>query len=537
MIRKQKISHAIYFIFHFSIQLIVIPVLLKNFELACENKEYLTWDPELRYIYSLALLDSLRRLEILEFIKLLLDTPTWPPLRNLLHVVLFGVFGHSPLLDVYLSLGEFLVLDSILTFIALGFGKTYQDKWTNFLLVKFLYLSPTLLLYSFSGMLEIQGGLFLTLTTLYFSVIFSMRKTLPRLTTFFGFSFLSLYLTKYPYGYMFLISSGALLIFYEKQVFLKLLERYRKNPLIFHIPLILAFIFLLVYTFIPKVYLTRKLPQYFKFSIGLLLFLEALIFFVKEKNLIQKLNPKLFSYLTWTFLPVGVWTFSHSDRFGSSNSTINHIQAEGELIGKIVSKNFEYYTFFCRILFKEIWIKQELGIFLGSMLLAVFLMKLKSVFYSKKITASFWIMLLFLLQIIQLTFLTPNHQARHVYHLIPLLFLSFIFVIRELKSKVLKLLSFLLVVSVWLFILKDLPKYFQTTNLCFSGKGNFYAPINELKIHLNNLINHDVFLVNQIEEGHLHRMNLEYWVARTAYDKNLKYYKKKPNNKNFIVIV
>ncbi|MCX7999305.1 MAG: hypothetical protein N3A69_10210, partial [Leptospiraceae bacterium] len=353
---KQKKNYSvIYLIAHLTIQSAILLGLLKIFDSTCENKTYLTWDPELRYVYSLSLLSALRRFDMFEFGRLVIDTPTWPPLRNFLHLILFWIFGESPSIDIYLSLGEFFILDSLLTYIAVSFGKTKLDKWRNFLVAKFLYLSPALLLYSFSGMLEIQGGLFLLLSTFFFSLnLIRPKKTLHYSKIFYGLSFLALYFTKYPYGYMFLISSGLILFFYERKDFSQILKKYKSSKFIMHVPIIIALITLLTYYSIPKEYLVAKLPRYLKFTIGLFLFIEIIIFIIKEKKLIQNLNPNLSAYLVWTVIPVGFWTFIHPDRFGSSNSTVSHIQSEGYGVGEILPKNWEYYTFFYKILFQEI---------------------------------------------------------------------------------------------------------------------------------------------------------------------------------------
>lgn len=536
--KQKKIYSVTYLIAHLAIQSAILLGLLKNFDSTCENKTYLTWDPELRYVYSLSLLNALKRFDMFEFGRLVIDTPTWPPLRNFFHLILFWIFGQSPSIDIYLSLGEFFILDSILTYIAVSFEKTKPDKWRNFLVAKFLYLSPALLLYSFSGMLEIQGGLFLLLSTFFFSLnLVRLKKTLHYSKIFYGLSFLALYFTKYPYGYMFLISSGLILFFYERKDFYKILKKYQSSKFIMHVPILIALIALLTYYSIPKEYLVAKLPRYFKFTIGLFLFIEVIIFILKEKKLIQNLNPNLFAYLVWTVIPVGFWTFIHPDRFGSSNSTVSHVQSEGYGVGGVIPKNWEYYTFFYKILFQEIWIKQEIGIIFQITLLLIFLWRTKLFFYSKKISLASVAILMILLHIIQLTFLTPNHQARHVYHLTPIIFLSFIFALREIKTKGAKFLSLMLVLCVWIFVAKDLPNYFLTLNLCFSGKGNFYEPVNNVKTHLDRLITEDVYLINKIEEGHLHRMNLEYLTAQIAFNKGLQYYKKKPTHKNFITLI
>lgn len=532
----KKIQVLFYILIHLLIQTTVSFWLINNYQNSCENKEFLTWDPELRYIYSLELLDSLRRFEIINFLKLILDTPTWPPLRNLFHLPLFGVLGHDPEIDVYLSLVEFLILDSLLTYIAWKFLKGYFKKWVAFFLTKTLYLSPALLVYSFSGMLEIQGGVFEILTTLFFLLYFSKKREFTKVE-YFGLSFLGLYFTKYPYGYMFLLAGGTILAIQEHSKIKPILTQFLKSGRTNFIPLILAIGLAIVYVLLPETYLTKKAPKYFKFAIGFLTFLAFVIFFLREKTFLKETSSKIYSFLKWGFLPVGIWTFVHPDRFGSSSSTINHIQKEGHLVGEAVEKDWSYFTQFFQTLFLDIWVEPKIGFWLGGVLIFIFVFQVIQRFKKKQTSFSLIAWAILFIQVIQLTFFTPNHQARHVYHLVPLMILIVLLFLRELKIQVFKNLIYFSVILIWILIAPKLPKYFQTTYLCFSGQGNFYQPIRSIEPHLDKLITKDVYLINHIEEAHLHRVNVEYIIAKLSYNKGLRYYKKIPKEKNVMILV
>ena len=59
----------------------------------CINSKFLTWDPELRYIITLKMMNFLREGKIFHFLGIFFDSPHWPSLRNAIESLLFLMIG------------------------------------------------------------------------------------------------------------------------------------------------------------------------------------------------------------------------------------------------------------------------------------------------------------------------------------------------------------------------------------------------------------------------------------------------------------
>lgn len=531
---QRKILSLLSTVLYIGFSLYVISSLWEVFFNTCPNKDFLTWDPELRYIYTLDLLDHLRTGNLSGFLFQILDTPTWPPLRNLFQMFWFGLLGHSPLLDVKISLGVFLLLGFVLFF--LGIKNRIGILWT----ISFpalLFLSPALLLYAFSGMLEIQGGLFLTLSSLYLGFFLLKKKDERTLIVPFFLSVLALYFTKYPYGYMFFLSSLGILIFLYPKPFLGLIKIYSKEKLSFHIPFFLGLFFLLVLLLIPEAWKIGKTTRYIKYSTAIFFFMQAIIFLFSKKQEILSVFPKFYYASLCIFLPIGFWTLSHPDRFGSSNSTLNHIQVDGFQVGEKISRDLNYYLHLPSVLFGEAWIHPYMGFVLGILVGISCIIGFYKYFKNKQIRIYFLLNLILWSSLFGLIVATPNHQGRHVYHLIPLVILILMFFIKE--EKAIKSLSYFfgLLLLVLGFFLAQNKIWIREPYLCFAGVGDLYSPPKFFQKTATELITTDFYLLNLIEEGHLHRADSEYVLKKYAYDHKLKMLQKKKNQVDLPVIV
>ncbi|HNH10359.1 MAG TPA: hypothetical protein PK683_17800, partial [Leptospiraceae bacterium] len=77
-----KAENYKYFLSLFSVSSAIIIYYILNLfwttYLTCPNRDFLSWDGDLRFISALGLLDSFRNLNFGDFVFKILDTPTWP---------------------------------------------------------------------------------------------------------------------------------------------------------------------------------------------------------------------------------------------------------------------------------------------------------------------------------------------------------------------------------------------------------------------------------------------------------------------------
>ena len=109
----------------------------------------------------------------------------------------------------------------------------------------------------------------------------------------------------------------------------------------------------------------------------------------------------------------------HPDRFSSSSSTLAHVQSEGHMVGEVVEKNLDYYLVFFKAITNDSFLPEWIGIILFVIMLLSVAYGYFVYFKEKRIENHFFFSLFSFLTILVLTFFTPNHQARHVYHLLP----------------------------------------------------------------------------------------------------------------------
>ena len=78
--------------------------------LECPYPDFLSWDGNLRFISSLRMMDALRSWNIFSFLFQLLDSPTWPILRNLFQILSFFIFGFNGTVDTNLTVFTYVLV-------------------------------------------------------------------------------------------------------------------------------------------------------------------------------------------------------------------------------------------------------------------------------------------------------------------------------------------------------------------------------------------------------------------------------------------
>jgi len=527
--------------------------------LECPYPDFLSWDGDLRFISSLRMMDALRSWNIFSFLFQLLDSPTWPTLRNLFQILSFFIFGFNGTVDTNLTVFTYALVVGCFPY--LYFLESKKKISTPFLFSSFvslflLFYSETILLYVFSPMLEIQGSLF----TILF--LFSFHKFLNNKITIFYpafYSFLS-YQTKYPYGYIIIF---FILIFFALTSWRECTTHIKDFCITLFSKTYIFFTFLTIVIFLISLFFSKALPGKLPFY---LLYLSIVIFSCISSIFIFNLNKrhstKLSISLQYIVLPIIIFTILHPDRVGSSSGTISHIQAEGKFVGEILEKDINYYLSFFITLYNDIWNNSKIGLFffviqflsLISGLILLFKNKARIYFYPSFIYSCF-----IFISILGLTFLTPNHQARHVFHLYPSLILGSFLYLNEksffqkkinyslayiqsllfnfhyknnsiynknklyLNNNSLYFLGILLFVSLSISSLySKIRDEFSSVHLCFGGKISIYdIPIFYEK-EIENKLYKNTLLINQIEPSHLNKVDTELVFVKSAYKQKIK---------------
>ncbi|AXR67640.1 hypothetical protein [Leptospira mayottensis] len=177
-------------------------------------------------------------------------------------------------------------------------------------------------------------------------------------------------------------------------------------------------------------------------------------------------------FWTYVIFPIGSWILIHPDRFLSSSSTIQHIQGVGLMPGQSEDSTFSF-TYFHEILDNSFYAPYGGWVLFVGLILGIIF----GVFHywkNHEVSASFFLFLSVFVSIVGLTLMTPNHQARHIYHLYPALLIAIcIFCYEKFSDGRTRILSYfvysifiIFTLGYWSWKCSDI---WERTNLCFSG--------------------------------------------------------------------
>jgi hypothetical protein len=532
---KNKLQKSLWFICVFvqvPLLFYVLFTLLELFQTTCPNRDVLSWDANLRYVATLKLMDYLRNWELHQFLFSIAEAPTWPMLRNVIQTIFFLLFGHSTTLDVYITFGTSVLLILTLAHI-LFYG--LKDK----VLFPFLFLgawssvllSKPLVAYSFSAMLEIQGALFFSFSVYYFYWFLAeagSKKTMWLL----AFLSFALFQTKYPYGYMFLFGLFFTFIMLDLKhnIFFGiryLLYQYARG--FKNVALILMSVIILSYIFVlPTEYKVGKASGYLKYTLVTLFLIDFFYyFFTQKKEMVRLGYIKLIQIFEFVFLPIIVWVMINPDRFTSSGSTIQHVQLEGHQVGAVIEKGFEYYTVFLRSLIMDAYSNQYAGILIVILLLASLVTGFVQYYKYQRIRIHFMYSLITFCIISGITFLTPNHQARHIYHLYPAIFLASVFFITDktvFKTIAIQIgLVFLLLAFTTFPLYSTIQSKFSSYIICYTGTNvSDYSIPRWVAQIVDTEIRDRTVVLNYIDPSHVNKADAELFLSQIGYNKKLR---------------
>ncbi|MDX1959416.1 MAG: hypothetical protein SFU98_12635 [Leptospiraceae bacterium] len=502
--------------------------LLNQYDNECINKEFLTWDPELRYIITLKLMNFAKEGKVFHILGVFFDSPHWPSLRNLIEMIVFFITKPSPFIDTMLS-----TIFYPLTLI--GVGYILYDLKTSILfasltitgfILAFLQ-ADSILLYSFTGMLEVQGG-FIFLLTVYFLGRFYVDSFHDKEHHWIRKVFIIcilLHQTKYPYGYMLVLSIivfHGLFFFKESFAYVKDYFNQRVRT-IYSNPFLILAIVCLIGAFLPASILKGKIPGYFRFAVVLFLTLDLIYHFYKiERN---SSNFRIIFILKTIIFPILIWMLLQPDRFGSYAGQITHVESQGGNPGEAVEKNLDYFLLFISEFITTGFREFHLGYLFFVSALVIFCSGLWKFIKEKSFTQSFLWSSLCLLTILELSLFTTNRLSRHIFHLFPaLILLPFLFIWESKQNLILKnsLAIFLILAISFPFLLSPL-KSLSETEVCYTGYNtNDYKTPKWMESKANILMNTNAYVYNEMSPLHVNKADVEYLFQREAFKKNLK---------------
>lgn len=525
--------------------------LYSKFVSFCPNQNFLTWDPDARLITSIRLAEAFRSFDPITVLRLTFDSPTWPVLRNFpeaIAVLMFGAGGTPVSLFTFV---ELIVLFLIVPWILFRFNESKDWIGVSLLFPLIwagLLQNPGFMHYSFSGMLEIQGGLFYLPAVLSFWEL--QRSSDERKNSyspwFLCISANLLFHTKYPYGYIF-IFFGCLFLFVfrfeeTKTIIFKILNSYglfRGARSFASVPILISIFFVVLSFVLSKEALPGKSKAFLRYAGALVFWISISVAFWKifyasklRKNDNENSSREAISsdgnffvwknFWTYVILPIGSWVLLHPDRFSSSSSTIQHAQGAGLLPGQGDDSIFSL-TYFYEIVENSSyapfggWIL-GFGLVLGILLGSFRYQK------TKKVAASFFIFLSVLISIVGLTLMTPNHQPRHIYHLYPALSIAIaLFCYEEFFSETNRIFSVLVYSIFLIFTLGHWTwknhSLWERTNLCFSGvdRGLFFTADDAEEVFKKSVDRPSV-LWNQLPLEHHNRPDVTLSFYRAGFE-------------------
>lgn len=525
----------------------------------CPNREFLGWDPVSRFLVSLEMADAIRNFRIHVPLIKILDSPTWPALRSLPESLVILALGSDPLVSIYgnllvlfgLGLTIWWVCKNAISRLTMNATLTqgYANKpvflvlvspWLSFslavLVVSYLLSIPDLVLYSFSGMLEIQGALFFLLVV----EGLVLRSQKPWLLPIASFLLLQ---TKYPYAIMFLFAYGLLVPFLHRQEFARFLAFcYRKipshlhrNPLALFVPIPLTLWVLGKWELVP---LPGKTPTQLIYLAALIALVDSVRFYRSHRKAMRRALPVIHKILVWVYFPTILWLSIHPDRFRATSNTISHEQGGG-------TASFYFQTLWSDLPYLDHLL--AISLLTGSILLLAG--RIRRANSPKTAENSLVQDTAFLRPILYLgiplwiligqSILTPNQQPRHIYHLYPTIYLGLFFLILWgifqvanflQKSNRMKAivhpsihLGILMVVS-WVGGSQIGKILTEKPNVCYAGQN---ADIREyplwIRRQLPEFLNRPFVLVNQVDDNHTNKPDTEMEFARYGYEKNIPY--------------
>lgn len=314
----------------------------QRYQTECVNRDLLNWDGNLRFTSVLEFNRDIRDGNPLPPIMELLKSPTWPPLRKAISLLLsFFSPEPSPVVDTHISTAFSLMLLLALPLAGWIILRKEEGLWAGAVAGLIVLTMNEFPIYSFAAMLETQGMFFFLMAcTAYYlnrDAGFSSGRGKKHIRWVIFVGFFGLYMTKYPYGILLII---AILLVEGISYTRRFIELFRQNVLphywirwnlVFPVLVLAA---LVVFVFRTKLGLPAEGKVYKQVLYGTLLlaFVDLNIHWFRHRSVIRKtLLAHQMRLYAWGILPIAIWFLSSPDRFGAFLGAGLHVQEQGRV--------------------------------------------------------------------------------------------------------------------------------------------------------------------------------------------------------------
>lgn len=399
----------------------------------CIWKDVLQWDGNIRYIQVVDQWQDIRDGHTARAILFFFEGNVWPPLRSILSLVLFLVSTSGPttVLDTTISFAFFALLFPTLLALSLRLVPGRIAAVIVFLFTTVLiFQAPELPAYGLASMLETQG-MFFVLWTVYalyraheWSAGAEIGAEVPgRLKGLLLFAGLGLFLTKYPYGVMFIL---AVVLFECARSPKEMFEfawslirvHYRGIRLVLAILLAGIFVALLFAGNLGYTGLNKKAFKYFLYLAALIAFVDLNVFFYRtpkprteNEGYIPPPRTLTIVYL-FCLLPGITWILLHPDRFGSVIGGQFWILKQTSSFVK---------TLLVDVTDSPIPMAVAFAAGLGAFAFRIAHARGKILERTREVLSepAAVVLVVVILQVLLQEAFSPNKQYRHIYHLVP----------------------------------------------------------------------------------------------------------------------
>ncbi|WP_232369255.1 hypothetical protein [Leptospira abararensis] len=449
----------------------------------CPNKDFLSWDENIRLNQVLDQYVDFRNGNWFRGILPFLESPTWPPLRSLLTFVTLylPIDAYETYRDSFLGLLFLVLVYPALIYISYRITKSLL--WSGIIsgLIFILTIQTgEVPAYSLSSMLETQSMFFLLFSIYAIYRLYDVDNRESEIDSgtkwLVFFSLFGFYFTKYPYGILFFMACFAYELLRStstyKDALFYLLKNYAKGiRLMYLIFVVLMVLSLPILRVVTKINLNQKGFKQFMFGITFVLFVDLSVYFFRKRDAIQKVFPKT-AVVLWVYaiFPAFLWLFMNPDRV---NALI-----DAQMIVNAYTRSF-FLTLWTEPgldpstpgVFDFIWGFRALILF-SVLSLLYFFFRSGTKFRTKLKDPLLAGTLILFLELLILELTTGNKQPRHVLQFIPAIGLvGFLWILRlyELADNKIERLA-----SVSVFLLTSL---FVFSNSIYSQgilSGEFY---------------------------------------------------------------
>lgn len=388
----------------------------------CVNRDLLNWDGNLRFTAVIEYNRDLREGRWLSPLVEILQSPTWPPLRKVISLALsFFSTEPSPVVDTQISTAFSFLLIFALPAVGWFILRKEEGLWAGAVTGLILLTMQDFALYSYAAMLETQGMLFFLLACgayyLNRDAGFASGRGKPYMGWILFLGFFGLYMTKYPYAILLILSILLVELASYTARFRRLLVEdllahywFRWNILFLFLVATAAVVFVLKGRFgLPP---EGKFYKQFLYATLLLAFIDLNVHWFRNKEALRSiLQAHHIRLYAWGILPVAIWFLSSPDRFGAFLGAGLHVQEEGRVF---------VWSLMVDVLEQPLLMPFVL-LLLGAGLIVISRGRRNLRTWVRDPMNA--VVLVILGNLLILEVLTANKQERHIYHLVPALIL------------------------------------------------------------------------------------------------------------------